>query len=251
MEKSKLTRAEAARQNGARSQGPKSADGKARSSQNARKHGLSAKPLLVSPDEQDAFDFQLAALRDFWDPQSAYEDFLVVKLARAEFMHTRAEDIQNNLIEVETDIIAPEIYQSFEAIDAQGTLTLGYRSLNDSSSAHRNMDRHLARLSRECIRAREAIQLAIAIRRERDAAATPPPQQQPPIAPTREQETELQNEPNAAPEPTATPTAAVPPTDTTPTARPESPIAIRTSKPFFTNEPKITDEEDLPLCPAA
>jgi hypothetical protein len=249
MDKPKLTRAEAARQNGARSQGPKSADGKARSSQNARKHGLSAKTFLVSPDEQDAFDFQLAALRDFWDPQSAYEDFLVVKLARAEFMHTRAEDIQNNLIEVETDIIAPEIYQSFEAIDAQGALTLGYRSLNDSSSAHRNIDRHLARLSRECIRAREAIQLAIAIRRERDATATPQPQQQPqaePIAPTREEAPELQKEPNATPR-----AAVVRPIHPEPAGHPTP--QTQTQNPFFTNEPKNnrTDEEDFPLCPAA
>ena len=49
-------RAEASRKNGAKSRGPKTDEGKARSAQNALKHGMRAQKYLVLPDE-DAAEF--------------------------------------------------------------------------------------------------------------------------------------------------------------------------------------------------
>ena len=49
-------RAEASRKNGARSRGPKTAEGKARSARNALKHGLRAEKYVVLPEE-DADEF--------------------------------------------------------------------------------------------------------------------------------------------------------------------------------------------------
>jgi hypothetical protein len=47
-------RALASRKNGAKSRGPRTVAGKARSSRNALKHGLCASKLLVVPDEDAA-----------------------------------------------------------------------------------------------------------------------------------------------------------------------------------------------------
>jgi hypothetical protein len=49
-------RVEASRQNGAKSRGPKSEEGKARSAQNALKHGMRAQKHIVLPEE-DAAEF--------------------------------------------------------------------------------------------------------------------------------------------------------------------------------------------------
>src|SRR5262245_57278317 len=52
----RCARAEASRRNGAKSRGPRTLEGKARSAQNALKHGMRAEKYLVLPDE-DAAEF--------------------------------------------------------------------------------------------------------------------------------------------------------------------------------------------------
>jgi hypothetical protein len=62
----KKSKAEIARENGARSKGPKTEEGKARSSQNALKHGLTAKKWVGLPsDAEDKFEvFREGILQD-------------------------------------------------------------------------------------------------------------------------------------------------------------------------------------------
>jgi hypothetical protein len=72
---------EANRANAKRSTGPRSEGGKARSRLNSRKHGLTAKTLIIVGENADDFDQLRADLMDEYDPQSALECELVERIA--------------------------------------------------------------------------------------------------------------------------------------------------------------------------
>jgi hypothetical protein len=93
-------RAEASRRNGAKSRGPKMPEGKARSAQNALKHGLRAQKHVVLPDEDAAgFAALEAALADELAPQGVLQSLLVGRIARAVWRLERAEQLEVELFE--------------------------------------------------------------------------------------------------------------------------------------------------------
>jgi hypothetical protein len=62
------------------STGPRTASGKARSSQNARKHGLTAAQLVIAAEDRDEFDEFLAELQSEIRPQGALQQVLFDQL---------------------------------------------------------------------------------------------------------------------------------------------------------------------------
>ena len=88
-------RAEASRRNGAKSRGPKTLNGKARSSRNALKHGLRAQKHMVLPDE-DAAEFEAleASLIDELAPDGVLQTLLVKRIAASAWRMGRAERIE-------------------------------------------------------------------------------------------------------------------------------------------------------------
>lgn len=77
--------AAAARQNGKLSQGPATPSGKARSSQNARKHNLLGSIALLSCEDRAEFDLLAAAFLDEYQPETPTEIRFVREMADAEF----------------------------------------------------------------------------------------------------------------------------------------------------------------------
>ena len=69
------------RANATKSTGPRSQAGKARSRLNSRKHGLTAKMLIIVGENADDFDQLRAELMAEHDPQSTLECELVERLA--------------------------------------------------------------------------------------------------------------------------------------------------------------------------
>jgi len=93
-------RAAASRRNGARSGGPRSAEGKARSARNALKHGLCAQKFLVLGDEDArAFAALEAAVLDELAPQGVLQRLLAGRIVRAAWRLERAERIEAELLE--------------------------------------------------------------------------------------------------------------------------------------------------------
>jgi hypothetical protein len=88
-------RAEASRKNGAKSRGPKSDEGKARSAQNALRHGLRAEKHVVLPEE-DAGEFHAlaAALMEELAPVGALQTVLARRVAVAAWRLARADRLE-------------------------------------------------------------------------------------------------------------------------------------------------------------
>jgi hypothetical protein len=92
-------RALASRSNGARSRGPKTAAGKARSARNALKRGLCAQKLLVLPDEDAAaFKALEATLVAELAPQGALEAVLAQRVVSGAWRLARADRMEAELL---------------------------------------------------------------------------------------------------------------------------------------------------------
>jgi hypothetical protein len=91
-------RAEGSRKNGAKSRGPKTLEGKARSAQNALKHGLRAQKYVVLPEE-DAAEFAglEAAMIEELAPVGALQTVLARRVAIAAWRLARADRIEVEL----------------------------------------------------------------------------------------------------------------------------------------------------------
>jgi hypothetical protein len=91
-------RAEASRKNGAKSRGPKTPEGRARSSQNALKHGMRAQKYVVLPEEDaDEFAGLEAALFEELAPVGALQTVLARRVAVAAWRLARADRIEVEL----------------------------------------------------------------------------------------------------------------------------------------------------------
>jgi hypothetical protein len=91
-------RAEASRRNGAKSRGPKTPEGKARSAQNALKHGLRAQKCVVLPGERaSAFAAFEAALLEELAPQGALQSVLAQRVVAASWRLARSEQLEAEL----------------------------------------------------------------------------------------------------------------------------------------------------------
>jgi hypothetical protein len=72
---------QANRRNAQRSTGPRSPKGKTRSRLNSRKHGLTAKTLIIVGEHPEDFEQLRSALMEEHNPQSALECELVERIA--------------------------------------------------------------------------------------------------------------------------------------------------------------------------
>jgi hypothetical protein len=92
-------RAAASRANGAKSHGPRTAEGKARSAQNALKHGLSARKHVLLPDDSRAeFTALESALLDDLRPEGALQTLLAHRLIAAAWRLARADRLEFGLL---------------------------------------------------------------------------------------------------------------------------------------------------------
>ena len=116
---------EAARRNGARSRGPVTAEGKARSSRNALKHGLAALQHFVLEDEAPSELEELTArLMAECGPETEIEARLVKRMAIAFWKSERAERIEVALFDAAPKLRPPQAGFEWEEADPLTTFDL-------------------------------------------------------------------------------------------------------------------------------
>src|SRR5215213_4389600 len=92
---------EANRRNALKSTGPTSPEGKQRSRCNAVRHGLTAETVISALEDAEDYKAFEAAITGDYDPQSAVERELVLRLASLLWRLRRATTMETGLFEIQ------------------------------------------------------------------------------------------------------------------------------------------------------
>jgi hypothetical protein len=140
-------KSQTARANGAKSRGPVTAEGKARSSANSRRHGLTAS-VLIDGESDEHFQLLLADFMDQFQPQTGVETDLVEVMAIARWRLRRLLSIETNLFELEMVSRRKQINADHKGLDQQGRLTFAFQKLSDTGNSLALLIRYEGSLNR-------------------------------------------------------------------------------------------------------
>ena len=168
----------ASRRNGAKSRGPVTSVGKARSARNATTHGLTAATFVLPCESNERF----LALRDsvfrLYAPANEAETLLARQIAGTMWQLDRFSAIDTNAVATQMDLTADAMRQQFTDVDPTTHLTLAFLDLGNSSRSLQNLDRHQARLRRQLTHYRNELLALQAIRRQKQKLQNEPGDEQ-------------------------------------------------------------------------
>jgi len=127
-------KSETARINGAKSRGPITPEGKARSAANSRRHGLTASVLLDGESDED-FQLLLADFINHFHPQTAVETDLIEVMAIARWRLRRLLAVETSLFDLELVRRRKQINSDFKGIDDDGRLAFVFQELSDTGNS--------------------------------------------------------------------------------------------------------------------
>ena len=150
---------DASRINGAKSNGPSTAEGKAKSSLNAVKHGLTSSRIVVMQNESTGDYAKLVSgFVDTFKPVTEPEICLVEEMANAQWKRRRAERIETALLDLSLNEMETKLDSVFDGpIDEDMKLALAYRDAHHGDKCLANLERHMVRLSRQFQRAHDKL----------------------------------------------------------------------------------------------
>ena len=179
---SSQSKSDAARANGAKSRGPITPEGKAKSSQNAIKHGLTATFTVLPCESKEDFEAVVEAHRAHHQPATQLEEELVRSLAIARWRLARIAAIETNLFDNELSRAEVEIDEEFSEITGMGKLAHVFGKLADKSQSLSLLIRYENSLTRTCDRAFKHLLAVQKLRNEpKPEPMEPPPSSAEPI----------------------------------------------------------------------
>jgi hypothetical protein len=183
----------AARANGAKSQGPVTPEGKAKSALNAVTHGLTASAIVLTTESKEKYEALLASYLEKCDPDGPIENDLVEEIVAAKWQQRRVATMIAALIDVAMDQMEKEIADQFENIDNTVRTVLAFRNQAQESATLALLNRYAARHAREYHRA---------LRHLREIQSERRDQNDPPASP--EEKSQNEPKPDLTPVPSTT-----------------------------------------------
>jgi hypothetical protein len=149
-----LSRSEQARINGAKSRGPKTPQGKARSAQNALKHGRYAiNAIVLSNEDPGAFEELVGHYVRRIQPADQVEYHLTRELASIQWRLTRNFALETRLLDHEMDIQSPALNSAGLSVAELTRLLNASRATVERSQ----FPNYLARREGQLLRARQSV----------------------------------------------------------------------------------------------
>jgi hypothetical protein len=142
----------ASRENGAKSHGATTPEGKLASSRNALKHGLLAETIVLQCESTDRFLELVVTLHEEFQPQTPFEETLIENMAVARWRLMRIHGMETAGIDYEMRKQA-EMSDSISAEDPATRASLTFRTLSDDSRSLELISRYEARYDRQYYRA--------------------------------------------------------------------------------------------------
>jgi hypothetical protein len=132
---SSLLKSETARINGAKSHGPVTPEGKARSAANSRRHGLAAASILIDGESDELFQLLRADFMDQFQPQTAVETDLVDVMAIARWRLRRLLAIEAHLFDMELVRGQKQIDAEFSDLEPDDRLAWAFQKMSDTGTS--------------------------------------------------------------------------------------------------------------------
>ena len=148
---------DAARSNGAKSHGPKTPEGKAISSMNALRHGMTAKAILLTNENPEAYHKLAEAYYNKFQPADDVECDLVDEMVIAKWRQRRDWSNEAALFDLEMDNQTKRVDAEYKKIDHASRYALAFRALADESKALQLAARYETTHSRSYYKALETL----------------------------------------------------------------------------------------------
>ena len=170
---------QSARANGAKSQGPATPEGRAKSSRNSLRHGLSAKSVLLPAESHQQFQLLLDAHIQQFQPANDVQMELVEAMAIARWRLRRVWAIETSLLANELTRRAEDIDDEFSDLTSDDRLAWVFQRLADGGQSLALLARYEGNLNRafdRAFRQLNTLQSAAAPSRESPVQNEPKPE---------------------------------------------------------------------------
>jgi hypothetical protein len=124
-----------AQNNGAKSRGPVTPEGRAASARNAIRHSMCSKTLVLTMEDEEKFAEHQKAYFDEFQPEGEIEFGLVTDMVVAKWRTWRLWTLETALYDVQMDKQMKMIDDTFKSIDETTRCAIAFQTLADESKA--------------------------------------------------------------------------------------------------------------------